>query len=182
MPYPNLYLRDFAPVFGQILEEKQIAKKRLHLEIIDEEAGDWGVFETAGVDEVLEQLAGELNHLSIYTERRGHFAEFSRKMYEENGLMTVFFPKKELRRGAGRERENASETLVLDFEREGACRFALLAQGKNYIPIYKKPWKIAENLDIIVPFGYNTVIVKSEKARDKKPVRDRFEKAFYAVG
>ena len=60
------------------------------------------------------------------------------------------------------------------------CYFNLLAQGKNYIPIHKKPWKIAENLDIIVPFGYNTVIVKSRQNKKKKPVRDRFEEAFYS--
>ena len=62
----------------------------------------------------------------------------------------------------------------------GQCYFNLLAQGKNYIPIHKKPWKIAENLDIIVPFGYNTVIVKSRQNKKKKPVRDRFEEAFYS--
>ncbi|EKC62935.1 hypothetical protein OBE_07729, partial [human gut metagenome] len=35
-------------------------------------------------------------------------------------------------------------------------------------------------LDIIVPFGYNTVIVKSRQNKKKKPVRDRFEEAFYS--
>ena len=49
---------------------------------------------------------------------------------------------------------------------------------------YQEPcrqlWKIAENLDIIVPFGYNTVIVKSRQNKKKKPVRDRFEEAFYS--
>ena len=37
MSYPNAYLRDFVPVLGQILKEKQIAPEKLHLEIIDEE-------------------------------------------------------------------------------------------------------------------------------------------------
>ena len=77
-------------------------------------------------------------------------------------------------------RPGVGDTLVLDFEWEGQCYFNLLAQGKNYIPIHKKPWKIAENLDIIVPFGYNTVIVKSRQNKKKKPVRDRFEEAFYS--
>ena len=36
MSYPNAYLRDFVPVLGQILKEKQIAPEKLHLEIIDE--------------------------------------------------------------------------------------------------------------------------------------------------
>ena len=76
-------------------------------------------------------------------------------------------------------RPGVGDTLVLDFEWEGQCYFNLLAQGKNYIPIHKKPWKIAENLDIIVPFGYNTVIVKSMHHQREKLGRDRFEEAFY---
>ena len=48
-----------------------------------------------------------------------------------------------------------------------------------YLPIHKKPWKVAENLDIIVPFSYNTVIVKSNYANDKKFVNDRFDEGFY---
>ena len=75
-------------------------------------------------------------------------------------------------------RPGVGDTLVLDFEWEGQCYFNLLAQGKNYIPIHKKPWKIAENLDIIVPFGYNTVIVKSRQNKKKKPVRDRLKRHF----
>ena len=30
-----------------------------------------------------------------------------------------------------------------------------------YLPIYKKPWEISENLDIIVPVGYNTLVIDS---------------------
>ena len=89
------------------------------------------------------------------------------------GLGDVYKRQADMRPGVG-------DTLVLDFEWEGQCYFNLLAQGKNYIPIHKKPWKIAENLDIIVPFGYNTVIVKSRQNKKKKPVRDRFEEAFYS--
>lgn len=177
MTYPNAYLRNFAPVFAQILKEKHILQKRLHLEIIDEEEGGRGIFEPAGVDEVLGQLADGLNHLAIYTDRPAHFAGFSGKMYEECGLVTVFFSKEELKRRGARA---SGETVVLDFEWEGACYFTLLSQGKNYIPIHKKPWKIAENLDIIVPFGYNTVIVKNRQMTEQKPVRDRFDEAFYA--
>ena len=169
MSYPNAYLRDFVPVLGQILKEKQIAPEKLHLEIIDEESEEKSIFEPVGVDEVLDQLADELNHLTVYTDRPAHFQAFAEQIYEENGLMPLIF----MRPGVG-------DTLVLDFEWEGQCYFNLLAQGKNYIPIHKKPWKIAENLDIIVPFGYNTVIVKSRQNKKKKPVRDRFEEAFYS--
>ena len=64
MSYPNAYLRDFVPVLGQILKEKQIAPEKLHLEIIDEESEEKSIFEPVGVDEVLDQLADELNHLT----------------------------------------------------------------------------------------------------------------------
>ena len=169
MSYPNAYLRDFVPVFGQILKEKHIAPEKLHLEIIDED---------------------QLNHLTVYTNRPEHFQAFAKQIYEENGLMPLIFTKKQLksRSFSGAQgvvdradmRSVVRDTLVLDFEWEGQCYFHLLAQGKNYIPIHKKPWKIAENLDIAVPFGYNTVIVKSRQMKKKKPVRDRFEEAFYS--
>ena len=190
MSYPNAYLRDFVPVFRQILKEKHIAPEKLHLEIIDEESGEKSIFEPVGVDEVLDQLADELNHLTVYTNRPEHFQAFAKQIYEENGLMPLIFTKKQLksRSFSGAQgvvdradmRSGVGDTLVLDFEWEGQCYFNLLAQGKNYIPIHKKPWKIAENLDIIVPFGYNTVIVKSRQNKKKKPVRDRFEEAFYS--
>ena len=69
--------------------------------------------------------------------------------------------------------------LVLDFEWEGNCYFGQMRPGRYYIPIHKKPWKTGENLDIIIPMGYNTVIVKDMQNKQKKPGRDRFEEAFY---
>ena len=73
----------------------------------------------------------------------------------------------------------ASATLVLDFEWEGACHFTQMQPGRYYIPIHKRPWKRGENLDIMVPIGYNTVIVKRIQEEKRKPRRDRFEEAFY---
>lgn len=179
MSYPNAYLRDFVPVLGQILKEKQIAPEKLHLEIIDEESEEKSIFEPVGVDEVLDQLADELNHLTVYTDRPAHFQAFAEQIYEENGLMPLIFTKKQLksRSFSGAQgvadradmRPGVGDTLVLDFEWEGQCYFNLLAQGKNYIPIHKKPWKIAENLDIIVPFGYNTGLSRADKIRKKSP-------------
>ena len=186
MSYSNVFLRDFVPVFGQILKEKNIPPEKLHLEIIDEESVEKSIFEPAGVDEVLEQLADELNYLTVYTDRPAHFSAFAEQVYEDNGLMPLFFSKKQLKCHISSSMEGVaatekrSDTLVLDFEWEGCCYFNVLAQGKKYIPIHKKPWKIAENLDIIVPFGYNTVIVKSRQNKKKKPGRDRFEEAFYS--
>ena len=182
LSYSNAYLREFDAVFFQILKEKNISPEKLHLEIIDEEPEEKSIFEPAGVDEVLEQLAEKLNYLTIYTKRPEHFSGFVDKIYEENGLMPILFSKKQLKHSTFLSKKimQGEETLVLDFEWNGPCYFSVLAGGKKYIPIYKKPWKMAENLDIIIPFGYNTVIVKSRQNKKKKPVRDRFEEAFYS--
>ena len=55
----------------------------------------------------------------------------------------------------------------------------MICAAATYIPIHKKPWKQGENLDIMVPIGYNTVIVKSMHHQREKLGRDRFEEAFY---
>lgn len=69
--------------------------------------------------------------------------------------------------------------LLLDFEWEGDCYTGQMGEGRAYIPIHKKPWKQGENLDIMVPIGYNTVIVKGMQKQQEKLGRDRFEEAFY---
>lgn len=191
MSYSNEFLQNFRPVFFGILKERGIAPERVELEIIDEESGRGSLFEPADVRDVLEQLADDLNFLSIYTERPAYFYEFAERMYEENGLVVMLFPKEELSMAnrksghTGRSGLNASnrrmETwkLLLDFEWEGDCYPGWMGEGRAYIPIHKKPWKQGENLDIVVPIGYNTVIVKDMQRRRGKLARDRFEEAFY---
>lgn len=176
MSYSNTFLRDFRPVFLGILKEKKLPPAQVALEIIDEEPGGQGIFEPASVRDVLEQLTEDLNFLTIYTERPAYFYEFAETMYEENGLLVMLFPKKECMRQGNLQ---ASATLVLDFEWEGACRFCQIRPGRYYVPIHKKPWKQGDNLDIMVPIGYNTVIVKGIHEEKRKPRRDRFEEAFY---
>lgn len=203
MSYSNEFLRNFRPVFFGILLEKQIQPERVELEIIDEEGEGLSVFEPAGVQEVLEQLAGDLNFLTIYTKRPAYFYPFAETMYEENGLIVRIFPKEMLHKTAcahkvsrtkemqkhGGDMGKKSRTcfaadtwqLVLDFEWEGKCYTGQMRPGRYYIPIHKKPWEQAENLDIMVPIGYNTVIVKSLQDKRKKPGQDRLEAAFYDV-
>lgn len=176
MSYSNVFLRDFRPVFLGILKEKNLAPAQVALEIIDEEPGGRGIFEFASVREVLEQLTEDLNFLTIYTERPAYFYEFAETMYEENGLIVRLFPKRECVR---RAIQQAAATLVFDFEWEGSCHFSQIRPGRYYVPIHKKPWKQGDNLDIIVPIGYNTVIVKGIQKEKKRPRRDRFEEAFY---
>ena len=175
MSYSNRFLRDFRPIFLAILKEKRLDPGQLALEIIDEEPGGLGIFEPAGVREVLEQLSEDLNFLTIYTERPAYFYEYAETMYEENGLVVTIFPKEKLRCAA-----NMGIQMVLDFEWEGECYFGQMRPGRYYIPIHKKPWKMGENLDIMIPIGYNTVIVKDIPNKRKKPWGDRFEEAFYS--
>lgn len=175
MSYSNEFLRNFRPIFFAILKEKGISPKRMELEVIDEEEASFSLFEPADVRDVLRQLSDDLNFLTIYTERPAYFAEFAETMYEENGLIVTFFPKKQLRI----DESEGIPKMVLDFEWEGKCYERQIGPGKCYIPIHKRPWERAENLDIIVPIGYNTVIVKGIQNRKRKPERDRFEAAFY---
>lgn len=183
MSYPNEFLTDFKPVYFGILKAKQIPPEKAELEAIDEEGEDKSLFEPEDIKSVLEQLAPDLNFLTIYTDRPAYFREFAETMYEENGLLVMIFPKKYLERNAESFLEKnigmVSRRLVFDFEWQGKCYEGQIRQGKHYIPIHKKQWETAENLDIAVPIGYNTVIVKRPKNRRRKPCRDRFEQAFY---
>lgn len=183
MSYANEFLRNFRPVFFGILKEKRLEPGRVELEIIDEETEGYGIFEPAGVREVLEQLSEDLNFLTIYTNRPAYFYEFAETMYLENGLIVMIFSKDALgAAGIGRNFPvgNAPGTkLILDFEWEGECYFGQMRPGRYYIPIHKKPWILGENLDIMIPIGYNTVIVKGIQDKREEPGRDRFEEAFY---
>lgn len=208
MSYSNIFLKDFKPIFEAILKEKGIRPEKVELEVIDEEGEDFGVFEPADAKDVLEQLGDDLNFLTIYTERPAYFREFAETMYEENGLIVMIFPKKDFLSGIrhrtsrpdvhtvsvkdtlaqGRfskknsrkgNRRGFIQKLVLDFEWEGSSYEGQAGMGRHYIPIHKKPWEVADNLDITVPIGYNTVIVKSTQIIEKQPERDRFEAAFY---
>ena len=135
------------------------------------------MFEPAGTLDVLEQIGDELNALTIYTDRPAYFHEFAETMYEKTGLVSLIVSKKRL--GLAKNKEKNSSILLLDFEWNSALYEKQIALGKHYIPIHKKTWRTAENLDIAVPIGYNTVIVKSMHHQREKLGRDRFEEAFY---
>lgn len=176
MSYSNIFLMNFRPVYMEILSAKGILPEKAELIVIDEEDGE-GIFETSDARDVLEQIAEDLNFLTIYTDRPAYFEGFAETMYEENGLVVMIFSKQELR---WKWTKMTGGKLILDFEWNGNCYDWLIRPGKYYIPIHKKPWETGENLDIIVPIGYNTVIVKRPQNIKKKPLRDRFEEAFYS--
>ena len=181
MSFSNEFLMDFKPVYFGILHEKQIPPEKARLEIIDEEGERNCFFEQEDVKSVLEQLGPDLNFLTIYTNRPAYFREFTETMYEENGLMVMVLPKKylEWEKIRGNTGTTVPYKLIFDFEWEGNCYERQIRQGKHYIPVHKKRWEKAENLDIAVPIGYNTVIVKRTQNSEKKRCRDRFEEAFY---
>ena len=175
---------------NEILKRRKNTLQNVELWIIDEKItnpvdDDWnsffqeeefGIFEEDTVLLLLEQLEEDLNFLTILTDRPAYFSTFVERMYEENGLVVSLFQKDKMERqkaGYGRQ------CLILDFEKKGRCYDFFVAPQNDYIPIYKKTWQIAENLDITVPIGYNTVIVKNTKIQGQKPMRDRFEEAFY---
>ena len=178
MAFENPYLVDFAPIFFAIIKEKNINMAKVELVIFDEELEESHPFEQIDVLDVLNQLRENINSLTVYTDRQEYFGEFVEGAYEENGLVTTIMPKKEEKR-IGRSKSEGNFKIILDFEWSGQCYHLARATNYAYIPIHKKPWEIRENLDIVVPFGYNTVIVKGKHTNDRKCVRDRFEEGFY---
>ena len=178
MTYANPFLVDFLPVFLGILDAGKMNPARIEVIVIDEEPEDGNIFEKANTKDVLYQLGPELNSLTIYTNRFNYFAEFVKQMDEEYGLIVVLLSKKG-KRMTGLMQSACDRGLVLDFEWKGQNKLNGIDARCAYVPIHKKPWKVAENLDILVPFSYNTVIVKSRYTKDKKFVNDRFDEGFY---
>lgn len=120
---------------------------------------------------VLGQLSVGLNHLQIRTGRRAYFEDFCEDMFEENGLVVQMEGKE--------KRPFPHKSVILDMETEGSMMTELFREDMIYLPIYKKPWQIAPNLDITVPIGYNTVIVKGVIKQNETLHSDKFEREFY---
>lgn len=179
MSYANEFLAEFTPVYFGILQAKQILPGHARVEIIDEDDRSAQQFQMQDCRSVLEQIGAELNDVTIYTERPAYFRVFAEKMYEENGLIVKTISKRYMLRRKDATRHPVKNTILFDFEWQGKCYDGQIRLGKHYIPIYKKPWEKAANLDIVVPIGYNTVIVKRQGNIRKKPYRDRFEAAFF---
>ena len=178
MSYSNPYLADFQEIFFEILRIKEINPAKIEVVVLDEEIEERRVFEYADVRDVLYQIGPNLNALTIYTDRPAYFSEYVKSMGEESGLI-VSVLSKGMTKTKIRLQSKSESILILDFEWREKWGTVGFNGEFAYLPIHKKPWKVAENLDIIVPFGYNTVIVKSNYANDKKFVNDRFDEGFY---
>ena len=88
----------------------------------------------------------------MVTDRPEKYKTFADEMYEENGLIVQQISKSVCQQARG--------NVILDFERSsGFFRKNTVDSKAIYLPIYKRPWEISENLDILVPVGYNTLVV-----------------------
>lgn len=150
MTYQNPFIYYMHEILDQIISKKNISFQKLELIIIDAED-----FHDSDIDDVLfvlNDLSQELNYLLILSDRIDAYEKFSDQMYEENGLIVQKCTKSVQKKARG--------NLVLDFERSGKfCPQNVIYPETIYLPVYKKPWEISEKLDIIVPVGYNTLVV-----------------------
>ncbi len=151
MTYKNPCIACLHTVLEQILKLRQIPYKKLELIIIDADAG-LNEQDNSDIYFVLSQVSEKLNYLLLVTDRPEYYENFVYKMYEENGLIVQQLAKC--------DRQHARGNLILDFERAGDINAkAPICPGTIYLPVYKKPWEVGENLDIKVPVGYNTLVV-----------------------
>lgn len=127
---------------------------------------------------ILGQLLAGLNDCRIYTNRPDFFADFAEHMLQDSGLVVEILSKRECIRE--KMRTGKKYDLILDFETSGGMEGIRAGERDIYIPIYKRAWLQGTNLDITVPIGYNTVIVKGVETKADKMLSDRLEREFYA--
>lgn len=154
----NPFLPYIRPILCDVLRQRGLSYQNLRLLVIDGTEDLDTIFWEDEVLQALNDLSEDLNDLTILTGRPAYFQEYIEKMYEETGLLVRMLAKEP---GQGRREKQILSNVVLDFESKGGMWNLHLADPGLYIPVYKKPWKTAENLDICVPIGYNTVIAKS---------------------
>ncbi|MDE6903785.1 MAG: hypothetical protein K2P76_02370 [Lachnospiraceae bacterium] len=167
----NPYLPYIREILEKVLLEKNVSYRDFFPVLIDGEEPEKTLF-------TAKELGADLNRMAIFTDRPEYFENYKDMMYEEQGLIIEVFSKGKdnllalLRRGEGCQ-------VVLDFEKEEHLVSGAFLGEKIYIPIFKKPWERAGNIDIALPIGYNTMIVRGIDFEKKRPVMDKFEQAFY---
>lgn len=167
----NPYLFQIREIIEQILEKRHISYEAFSPLLID--GSDSEAALTAA-----ELLAPDLNRMSIITDNPAYFEGYADNMYEESGLLVEIVPKN-LSGIADFSSDDFKGNVILDFEKPKEASSQIKFGKKLYIPVFKKNWEPAGNLDIAVPIGYNTVIVKGNETKQKLSYADKFERAFY---
>ena len=167
----NPYLPQLKEILDSILKKKKLSYEKMVLVVIDG-------YEIDNVLLAIRCIGSELNRLIVLTDRAAYFENISEKLYEEQGLIVEFFPKT-IEKIAVLGEEETKGNLILDFETGSERQEEIKFGRKIYIPVFKRPWEDAGNLDITVPIGYNTVIVKNIKTVHKQRGEDKVEQAWY---
>ena len=151
----NPYLHKFSIILQQILERYHMPYREFRPLLVDTDMPPESLLDEDQVEVMLEQISEDLNFLRIVTDRPAYFTDYIQRMYEDDGLVVQVCPKG--------EDFSADVNVVLDMEQQGECPMKQLREDVLYIPLYKRQWRPVENmgnLDISIPIGYNTVIVK----------------------
>ena len=151
----NPYLHQLRKLLEQVLEQYGREYRHFSPLLIDTDTPPESLLDEDDVGLVLEQISHDLNFIKIATDRPAYFAPYIERMYEDTGLVVQVTPKGQ----ASLSGVNA----VLDMEWQGRCHREYMVEPILYLPIYKRPWikmEFEQNLDISIPIGYNTVIVK----------------------
>lgn len=157
-PRENPYLHKFHIILQQILERYRMPYREFCPLLVDTDMPPESLLDEDQVEVMLEQISEDLNFLRIVTDRPAYFTDYIQRMYEDSGLVVQVCPK-------GQE-ISADINVVLDMEQKGDCPLRQMKEHMLYIPVYKRRWSCVENagnLDISIPIGYNTVIVKGVK-------------------
>ena len=148
----NPFIPRFRDILEQVLELYNIKYQDFFPLLIDTDTPPESMLLEDDVELMLEQISVDLNFLRIATTRPAYFSYYIERMYEENGLIVQLEDKTRL--------SAEGINVVLDMEEKGALHRECIQENIHYIPLYKRPWNHRENLDISIPIGYNTVIVK----------------------
>lgn len=151
----NPFLPRLREILEKILEIYGMEYRTFCPLLLDTDTLPESMLDEDDVELVLEQISTDLNFLKIATNRPAYFAPYIERMYEDTGLVVQLEEDEEV--------SLEGVNVIIDMERKGNCYYRYMKEGVLYIPVYKRPWsyvKMLENLDISVPIGYNTVIVK----------------------
>ncbi|MEY8517313.1 hypothetical protein AALC25_10375 [Lachnospiraceae bacterium 29-84] len=151
----NPYLPKLRTILTQVLEAYDMEYQCFCPLLLDTDTPPESMLDIDDVALVLEQISGDLNFLKIATDRPAYFQAYIERMYEDTGLVVQTEEKSQV--------SLSGVNVILDMEHNGNCSRKYIQEGILYLPIYKRPWKrveMAQNLDISIPIGYNTVIVK----------------------